>query len=185
MAGATGLRYSYPQHETSSPGLLQRLGGDDFAELQACRQTIEVLQERVSMLDFIKNELEDRLEDQEKQCMTAEKECLDIRTEWTQKCSLLEKEIEDWKKEFGRQQLKSDRLREQCSRTERELYRIRGEIMRHGGTGKSANYQRKSSNDATSSGEAPNESFLAPHSMQSPEVRQKRVISSLMDFCGL
>lgn len=73
------------------------------------------------------------MEDQARQCMSAEKECMAIRREWTSKCELLQNEIDHWKNEYASEQTKSARLREQNSRTERELYRIlqrKYELMR-------------------------------------------------------
>jgi chromosome segregation ATPase len=161
------------------------MGGDDFQELQTCRQTIDQLQERAQRLERINNELEYRLEDQAKQCMAAEKDCLDIRAEWALRCDQLAKEIENWKREFTSQQLNSDRLRDHLSRTEGELYVIIQRKHENSGFGRSGIPQRRSSNDSgTLNGESVNEAFLAPQT-QSRETRQKRVISSLMDFCGL
>ncbi len=94
---------------------------------------IEALQERVQDLERINMDLESRLEDQARQCMMAEKECMAIKREWTTKCELLQNEIEHWKNEHQSEQSKNVRLRDQNSRTERELYRIlqrKYELMR-------------------------------------------------------
>jgi hypothetical protein len=61
------LSYSVAKgsYEPSSP-LFERLGpgADELAELQQSRQIIENLQERLSNLERINNDLEYRLEDQ-------------------------------------------------------------------------------------------------------------------------
>jgi prefoldin subunit 5 len=57
--------------------LWERIGSDEFAELQQCREIIESLQQRVNNLEKINVDLEYRLEDQAKQCMAVEKECLE------------------------------------------------------------------------------------------------------------
>lgn len=65
--------------------------------------------------------------------MDVEKECMAIKREWASKCELLQAEIEHWKNEHLLEQTKSTKLREQNSRTERELYRIlqrKYELMR-------------------------------------------------------
>lgn len=108
----------------STPSSQQRLGTDEFYELQQCRHIIENLQERVQDLERINLDLEYRLEDQAKQCMSVEKECIEIERTWKAKCESLETEICHWKDEYESQKLKGDRLREHLSRTERELYGI-------------------------------------------------------------
>jgi len=102
----------------------QRLGTEEFIELQQYRLIIDNLQERIQNLERINVDLEYRLEDQAKQCMSVEKECIEIERTWKTKCEGLEAEISHWKNEYESQQLKGDRLREHLSRTERELYGI-------------------------------------------------------------
>lgn len=100
---------------------------------QQFRTTIDALQERIADLERINVDLEYRLEDQARQCMDIEKECMAIKREWASKCDLLQTEIEHWKLEHQNEQTKSTKLREQNSRTERELYRIlqrKYELMR-------------------------------------------------------
>ena len=138
MAGATGLRYTFARRENSqlnqeSSPLFERYTNDDFVELQHCRSIIDALQDRIQDLERINVDLEYRLEDQAKQCMLAEKECMTIKREWASKCETLQNEIDHWKNEFALEQSRSARLREQNSRTERELYRIlqrKYELMR-------------------------------------------------------
>ena len=127
MSGATGLRFTFPRHDIipqhDSP-LFERMGTDEYAQLQDCRQIIDSLQQRVYDLERINLDLEYRLEDQAKQCMEVEKECVSIERSWKAKCEVLEKEITNWKQQYDAQKLKGDRVREHLSRTERELYGI-------------------------------------------------------------
>ncbi len=139
MAGATGLRYTFPRHNEgqtlfheTSP-LFERMGTDEFAEAQHSRQLVEALQNRVQDLERINVDLEYRLEDQARQCLAAEKECMAIKREWSAKCETLQNEIAHWKSEHANEQVKCVKLRDQNSRTERELYRIlqrKYELMR-------------------------------------------------------
>ena len=126
MAGATGLRFTFPRHDIPSHDspLFERMGTEEYAQLQDCRQIIDSLQQRVHDLERINLDLEFRLEDQAKQCMEVEKECVSIDRSWKTKCKVLEKEITNWKEQFEAQKLKGDRVREHLSRTERELYGI-------------------------------------------------------------
>ena len=137
MAGATGLRFTFPRHDVppqqhDSP-LFERMGTDEYAQLQDFRQIIDSLQQRVLDLERINLDLEYRLEDQAKQCMEVEKECVSIERSWKAKGEALEREIADWKQQHDAQKLKGDRVREHLSRTERELYGIlqrKYELMR-------------------------------------------------------
>jgi hypothetical protein len=126
MAGATGLRFTFPRHDVPSHDspLFERMGTEEYAQLQDCRLIIDSLQQRVHDLERINLDLEFRLEDQAKQCMEVEKECVSIERSWKAKCTALEKEISNWKLQFEAQKLKGDRVREHLSRTERELYGI-------------------------------------------------------------
>jgi hypothetical protein len=126
MAGATGLRFTFPRHDVPSHDspLFERMGTEEYAQLQDCRLIIDSLQQRVHDLERINLDLEFRLEDQAKQCMEVEKECVSIERSWKAKCIALEKEIVNWKQQFEAQKLKGDRVREHLSRTERELYGI-------------------------------------------------------------
>ena len=151
MSGATGLRFTFasssssreplPSHDLMSPG------GTDapfFAriktveELQKCKQDVEALQTRVNDLERINSDLEHRLEEQAKQSMLVEKECISLERKWRAKCELLEKDTDTWKREYEEEKRKSEKLREHLSRTERELYSIiqrKHELMRTGGQG--------------------------------------------------
>ncbi|KAJ1420807.1 hypothetical protein B484DRAFT_127558 [Ochromonadaceae sp. CCMP2298] len=142
MAGATGLRYNFPgnnRHEVPESPLFERqMGNEEFVELQQLKLVIDDLQQRIVKLEKINVDLEGRLEDQAKQSMAVEKECLLIEQKWRGSNDELLKEIENWKVAFQGEKLKGDRLREQVHRTERELYGIlqrKYELMRGGPTG--------------------------------------------------
>jgi hypothetical protein len=132
MAGSTGLRFSFPKHNESSltldsaTPLFERLGlgGDEFAELQQCKQVIESLYKRIGDLERINVDLEYRLEDQAKQCMAVERECISVERKWKTKYDELEKTVEQMRVTYDKEKMKSDRLRENLTRTERELYGI-------------------------------------------------------------
>lgn len=126
MAGATGMRFTFPQHDVprnESP-LFERMGTDEYAQLQNCRVSTDTLQQRIHDLEQVNLDLEYRLEDQAKQCMEIEKECVFIERSWKAKCKGFEDEIATCKKQFEAQKMKSDRVRDHLSRTERELYGI-------------------------------------------------------------
>jgi hypothetical protein len=70
MAGATGLRFTFPRHDVprhDSP--LFDGGPDEYAQLQDARGVINCLQQRVQDLERINHDLEYRLEDQSEQCV--------------------------------------------------------------------------------------------------------------------
>ena len=154
MSGATGLRFTFASSSSSREPLpshdgvdLMSPGGTDapfFAriktveELQKCKQDVEALQARVNDLERINSDLEHRLEEQAKQSMLVEKECISLERKWRAKCELLEKDTDTWKREYEEEKRKSEKLREHLSRTERELYSIiqrKHELMRTGGQG--------------------------------------------------
>ena len=149
MSGATGLRFnfsssssrpSYYAHEDSTTPssvvhapFFERISTAE--ELQQCKWLIDTLQLRVRDLERINVDLEYRLEDQAKQCMSTEKECISLERKWRAKCDILEKDVETWKKESEAEKQRAAKLREHLSRTERELYSIlqrKYEIMRAG-----------------------------------------------------
>jgi len=120
---------------TNSP-LFERMGAEE--ELLQCRQIIDALQNRVRDLERINLDLEYRLEDSAKQCMATEKECVAVETKWKDKNKELEKDIDTWKRTCADQELKTSKLREHLSRTEKELYGIlqrKYELMRGPGRG--------------------------------------------------
>ena len=119
-----------------SEPLFERLGHAE--ELQHYRQIIDALQNRVQDLERINLDLEDRLEDSAKQCMGVEKECVAVEKRWNVRTEELEKEIDTWRRSFDAQKMKTDKLREHLSRTEKELYSIlqrKYELMRGPGRG--------------------------------------------------
>ena len=92
MAGATGLRFTFNGNQQKANGdapLFERMGAAD--ELQKCRQVIDALQSRVQDLERINMDLESRLEDQAKQCMAVERECIAIERSWREKAEGLER----------------------------------------------------------------------------------------------
>ena len=64
--------------------------------------------------------------------MAAQKKCADIDNKWSQSCLTLKDEIEKWKMAYKQEKQKSDRFREQLSRTEREMYGILQRKYDHG-----------------------------------------------------
>lgn len=173
-------RFSFPRLDTpntqdNSP-LFERMGSDEFAELQSCRQIIESLEEKVRNLERISKDLEFRLEDQAKQCMTAEKECILVKREWKGRCDALQSKIEGWEREYSALQVKSDKLREHSTRTERELYGIlqrKYEFMRGSG-GRNPTTSRNSESASL----LPVDSYGAMQSMTSDEYSQNPQVCS-------
>jgi hypothetical protein len=131
-----GLRYKYSHQEMESSPLFERqMNNDEYEELHQCKMVIDNLQQRVSKLEKINLDLEYRLEDQAKQTMAVEKECLSLEFRWKDHSEELENEINRWKAAFESEKMKGERLREHLSRTERELYGIlqrKYEFMRGG-----------------------------------------------------
>lgn len=116
-----------------SPLFERQVGNDEYNELQHCRSMIEHLQQRIQRLEHINVDLERRLEDQAKDTMALETECIKIERMWKSKCELLENEILQWKIAHETERGKGTKLREQLSRTEKELYGIlqrKYELMR-------------------------------------------------------
>lgn len=156
MSGATGLRFNFSS--SSRPAFQYGDGGESNGldapfferigtaeELQQCKRLIETLQMRVMDLERINVDLEYRLEDQAKQCMTTEKECTSVERKWRAKCETLEKDIETWKRDYEAEKQRAARLREHLSRTERELYSIlqrKYELMRAGPAGGGSSSQK-------------------------------------------
>lgn len=120
-----GLRYKYSQREVPDSPLFERqLDTNEYEELQQQKQIIDNLQQRVTNLEKINVDLEYRLEDQAKQTMSVEKECLTLERRWNEHSEELEGEINKWKAAFEAEKVRGERLREHLSRTERELYGI-------------------------------------------------------------
>lgn len=141
MAGVPGgIRYNFARPEAQESPLFERqMGSEEFVELQQMRLLVDNMQQRIMNLEKINVDLEHRLEDQAKQSMAVEKECLLVEQRWKAKNSELLNEIETWKTSFKQEKVKGDRLREQVHRSERELYGIlqrKYEMMRGPGTNK-------------------------------------------------
>lgn len=134
----TGLRFNFNRPVTPESPLFERqITNDEYHELQQCRQQMEQLHIRIQRLEKINLDLELRLEDQAKQNMSLETECIAIDRQWKQKAEILDQEIAKWKMAYDGEQVKGNRLREQLSRTEKELYGIlqrKYELMRGPGT---------------------------------------------------
>jgi hypothetical protein len=115
-----------------------RLDHAEYNELQQQKEALESMRARLKRMEEMNMDLEFRLQDQGRQCMAAEKECLAIKKEWSQKCQLLENEIKKWKNECDAQISKTEKMKEHLSRTERELYGIlqkKYEYVKRGGAG--------------------------------------------------
>lgn len=137
MTSSGRFRYSIGSQDTIDP-LFERMESDEYAEAQRNREIIENMQLRLEEMERINVDLEDRLEDQAKLCVDLEHECTEIERSWREKCVYLEHEIDEWKKRSMVEEKKGDRLREQISRTEKELYSIlqkKYELMRGPGGG--------------------------------------------------
>lgn len=153
MSGTAGLKYNFSRNSSSESPLFERQlsnGGVEQLEVHQLRILAEQLQQRVQKLERINLDLEGRLETQAKQSMALEAECISIDRQWKARCEDLEQEIMKWKAEFQSEKVKGDRLREQLSRSERELYGIlqrKYELMR--GPAKSTG--RPSQSEAASS----------------------------------
>lgn len=131
-----GFRYNnFPRPEYADSPLFERQIGDDFAELQQCRALLEQQHQRILKLEKINMDLEGRLEEQAKISNAVEAECIAIERKWSTKCEALEEEIVQWKRECEKEKQRGGQLREQLSRTERELYVIlqRSYELRRGG----------------------------------------------------
>lgn len=132
------MRFNYGQHAVDSPLFERHMNNDEYEELQQCKVLIENMHQRINKLEKINLDLEYRLEDQAKQTMAVESECLRLESKWKDHSEELQKEINAWKAAFQSEQVKGARLREHLSRTEKELYGIlqkKYEFMRGGPQG--------------------------------------------------
>lgn len=137
MAGISGQRFMFNRHESDSPVFDRQMSGDDYVELQQCKAMMESMQQRLGKLEKINLDLEHRLEDQAKQNLAMETECISIERKCKSKCEQLETVINKLNTELETEKMKNNRLREQVSRTEKELYGIlqrKYELMRGGPT---------------------------------------------------
>lgn len=136
MMKMAGFRYNnFPRPEYADSPLFERQIGDEYAELQQCRALLEQQHQRILKLEKINVDLEGRLEEQAKQSNAVEAECIAIERKWSARCQSLEEEITQWKRECEKERQRGSQLREQLSRTERELYVIlqRSYELRRGG----------------------------------------------------
>jgi hypothetical protein len=124
MAGATGLRYNFTKPTANESPLFERQMSDEYAELQHCRMIIEQQQQRIHRLENINIDLERRLEDQARQSMDVEAECIAIERRWKERGEEYEQEIDRMRKELELEKRRSALLREHLSRAEREIYTI-------------------------------------------------------------
>lgn len=119
--------------------MFQRIGSEEYAELQNNHAIIDSLQMRVRNLEDINIKLEQMLENQAKQNVGLERDSDNMERLWKEKTEELQKNIEKLNTELQSEKLKNERLREHLSRTERELYGIlqrKYELMR--GSGRTA-----------------------------------------------
>jgi hypothetical protein len=136
-----GMRYNFGRPDAQETPLFERqMASEELIELQQMRVMTENLHQRIMNLEKINMDLEARLEEQARQSMAVERECMLIEQRWKAKNEELLVEIEKWKTSFRQEKLKGDRLREQVHRSERELYGIlqrKYELMRGPGTNRS------------------------------------------------
>jgi hypothetical protein len=104
--------------------LFERLDNVELQELQHCKQLIEKLQSRVKDLEEINLNLEHRLEGESKANISLERKCVQIQNSWREKTEVLSKEIEEQRRTIANEKAKNEKLRENLSRNERELYGI-------------------------------------------------------------
>lgn len=181
-------------HDISDP-LFTRQGttNDEFQELVQCRNMRDNLQQEVIKLQKINVDLETLLERQAKQSLAVETECINIERKWAEKCTKLEREIYELKALFDAERSKGDRVREQLSRTERELYGIfqrKYQMMKGPGGATGASIGVSSSSTATNQNSGskqlpgPNQFFpgsLLSSNGKSSEQFLKRDISGIWD----
>jgi hypothetical protein len=121
----TGFRFANTiRTEMAESPLFERQLGDDYAELQHYKILSEQQQQRIILLENISVDLENRLEKQAKLSNAIEAECNKIERSWSLRCQQLEAEITHWKHECQKAQQRGAQIREQLSRTEKELYVI-------------------------------------------------------------
>lgn len=196
MTGFSAYRNQNPVNTSMTS--FERLETNEFLEQQENRKSKEALQTRVTDLEKIIVDLENRLEEQAKINIQVEKECIDIERVWRGKYLTLEEEVDEWKKKFHQQEQKGDRLREHLSRTERELYGLlqrKYQIMRGPGAGgskmqsiskQSNEIEKKEEGQAIPiSYQTSNEEILSQHTRSPKEIQQRRVLADLSDFFGM
>eukprot|EP01038_Epipyxis_sp_PR26KG_P004809 gene4809-6738_t len=192
MAGATGLRFNFSRQEVEVPLFERMSNNDDFIELQQCQAKLEQFQKRISSLEKINTDLEKRLEEQAKQSMTVETECLMIDRKWRLHSNDLENQISNSKLLIESEKNKGEKLREQLSRTERELYGIlqrKYELMRGQGRNSAQNKYQSNLVDSSikrndiSSTENDSETMIK-QPKESRKAKERKIMADLSDFLG-
>jgi hypothetical protein len=126
MSGLPGLRYNFSRTDIApdTPLFEKQMTQDEYAEYQQLRAMIDGLHQRISKLEKINTDLENRLEEQAKESIAVETELINMDRFWKSKCEKLTQEIGKWKLECENEKLKNTRLRDQHSNIEKELYNI-------------------------------------------------------------
>lgn len=194
---------SHDRTESGGPLFDYFVNSEDHVELLHSRQANQELQRRVQELERINDDLEQRLENEAKKNIDIEHECTEIERVWRLKCEVMENKVREWKTKYERQEMKAERLREQISRTERELYGIlqrKYEWMRGGGNagggGGPGGFRRASGAGQSGSdsvgqiGSLRSSDALARDNSNKPtegygDERQKEIVKGLGDFLGL
>lgn len=126
-------------------------------------------------------------------CIDLEHECTEIERSWRERCEMMEKDIGEWKKKYLNEVKKGDRLREQISRTEKELYGIlqrKYELMRGPGgapiqgTKPSKDTSRNNLYEDNDTGAAFN-NLAKNEQKSSQDIRQRKTMNSLCEFLGI
>jgi len=190
------MRFNFGQQHTESPLFERHVNNDEYEELQQCKVLIDNMQQRLYKLEKINLDLEYRLEDQAKQTMAVESECLKLESRWKEHSEELHKEIDAWKAAYESEQTKGARLREHLSRTEKELYGIlqrKYEFMRGGpqggkgipgGKGGIGNGEMGGLRGGPSEGWDINGDIMSEQSNESKRAKEKRILHSMTDFFG-
>jgi len=96
----------------------------DVAEVQDCHSQLRMCMQRISDVEAINVDLESRLEAQAREYIDLESDAADSLTHWKAQYNALVEEAANWKRSYEHQELKSQKIREQLLRTERELHGI-------------------------------------------------------------
>ncbi len=103
---SSSKEYRSSSIESNLPPFFERIGNDDFNEVQHCKVIIEQQQQRLKRLEKINMDLEYRLEEQAKQSMAVEAECIAIEKKWKEICEKKDAEIETLEKNFENEKKK-------------------------------------------------------------------------------
>mmetsp|Transcript_19775 Transcript_19775/g.66883 ORF Transcript_19775/g.66883 Transcript_19775/m.66883 type:complete len:203 (-) Transcript_19775:16-624(-) len=108
----------------SSSGMTSRDSHDVAVEVQDCQAQLRVYAQRISEVENINVDLEARLE-------AAAREYIDLETAAAEACQrsnahleTMQTELDGWRQLHAQHELKSQKLRKQLLRTERELHAI-------------------------------------------------------------